>query len=261
MEGVYNATALLAERMTYINSMLNKYEKLPNRTPTSAALLGTSVPMAVQESAMSAEAAAEGIEQLPEDGGDVRTGLMGALAGLMPSAETSCPSDDGSDDGGSSSNGGSSGLGLSQIGSALFGGEPASGEARPPVPSGVGPAAVSENGDSSSHASATSSSTSTTTLDCIPSGERAPFGGPYASSSVPDAANIAPPPRLDAGVRSSIVEKRPSFKARMSQQPIAVPAGGPAPSQARRLLRVGSSQDKQVASLTQKAASSAPAYR
>ena len=53
VEGVYNATALLAERMTYINSMLNKYEKLPSRAPTSAALLGTSVPLLVEARSIS----------------------------------------------------------------------------------------------------------------------------------------------------------------------------------------------------------------
>ena len=43
-EGVYNATALLAERLSYIVSMLNKYEKLPSRAPTAGALIGSSVP-------------------------------------------------------------------------------------------------------------------------------------------------------------------------------------------------------------------------
>jgi hypothetical protein len=48
-EGVYNATALLAERLSYIVSMLNKYEKLPSRAPTAGALLGSSVPSNTME--------------------------------------------------------------------------------------------------------------------------------------------------------------------------------------------------------------------
>ena len=48
---MYNATALLAERLSYIVSMLNKYEKLPSRAPTAGALLGSSVPSNTMEEA------------------------------------------------------------------------------------------------------------------------------------------------------------------------------------------------------------------
>lgn len=40
-EGVYNATALLGDRLLYIQSMLDKYQKIPTRTSTSPMALVT----------------------------------------------------------------------------------------------------------------------------------------------------------------------------------------------------------------------------
>lgn len=51
-EGIYNATSLLGERLSYITTMLNKYEKLPVRAPTSSTVLGTSVPASSLEDAL-----------------------------------------------------------------------------------------------------------------------------------------------------------------------------------------------------------------
>ena len=73
-EGVYNATALLAERLSYIVSMLNKYEKLPSRAPTAAALLGSSVPTNTME------------EATKTPGNDLLTMLGGMLAMHRPSS-------------------------------------------------------------------------------------------------------------------------------------------------------------------------------
>lgn len=48
---MYNATALLAERLSYLMGMLNKYEKLPNRAPTVGAVIGSSLPSSSMEEA------------------------------------------------------------------------------------------------------------------------------------------------------------------------------------------------------------------
>ena len=64
-EGIYNATSLLGERLSYITTMLNKYEKLPVRAPTSSTVLGTSVPASSLESALGG-----GLLGVPRDAGD-----------------------------------------------------------------------------------------------------------------------------------------------------------------------------------------------
>ena len=50
-EGVYNATALLGDRLAFIGSMLDKYQKLPSRTaaPTPNMVAGMPVPAAAVE--------------------------------------------------------------------------------------------------------------------------------------------------------------------------------------------------------------------
>lgn len=92
-EGIYNATSLLGERLSYITTMLNKYEKLPVRAPTSSTVLGTSIPASSLEDALrgssspardadgGAEPGAEGEEgDAGEEGGP--TGVTAALRGV-----------------------------------------------------------------------------------------------------------------------------------------------------------------------------------
>ena len=97
-EGIYNATSLLGERLSYITTMLNKYEKLPVRAPTSSAVLGTSVPASSLEEVLRGSPSAGrdgdgGAEQGAEDGeGDAAEdagagGLTAALRGVFAQEE------------------------------------------------------------------------------------------------------------------------------------------------------------------------------
>ena len=91
-EGMYDATALLGERLSYITTMLNKYEKLPVRAPASSAVLGTSVsPSSLEDALRGANGGG------PEDAGDAGedeptgpAGVAAALRGIFAS-----PSDEG----------------------------------------------------------------------------------------------------------------------------------------------------------------------
>lgn len=228
-EGVYNATALLSERLSYINSMLNKYEKLPSRAPTAATTVGSSVPAGTIEEA-TAKPAFAGIASLITGGedaaassssgdasqqdaeGESKPGLIGALMGWQGES-------------GSGTDGGSSGSGsLSQQGAAILGGEAASTDAAQTVPSGMGPSFR----DSSSNGSGSSSS-----LESGSAGPASP--GPVSASS-----------RRPEIVRSSIVEKPPSFKFKSDVLPKGLK---PSAGASRSLLRV-KSLEEQVASLS-----------
>jgi len=94
-EGMYDATALLGERLSYITTMLNKYEKLPVRAPASSAVLGTSVSPSSLEDALrgSSGGALEPSGEPGDAGEDEPTGPAGvaaALRGIFAS-----PSDEG----------------------------------------------------------------------------------------------------------------------------------------------------------------------
>ncbi len=80
-EGMYDATALLGERLSYITTMLNKYEKLPVRAPASSAVLGTSVSPSSLEDALRG-ANGGGPEDAGDAGEDEPTGPAGVAAAL-----------------------------------------------------------------------------------------------------------------------------------------------------------------------------------
>ena len=226
-EGVYNATALLSERLSYINSMLSKYEKLPSRAPTVAATIGTSVP-------------SNTIEDASKPGGGGLLGIIGAADQLVEDA-TDALSDKDSDD---SNDGGFPDSSLSQIGAALFGGKPAGQDAAPSAPSGMGPSTGSPAATSSSSASS----------------ERRQEAAAAAATSPSQSSNgSVSSARPDFALRSSIVEKPPSFKksgSSVSSQALSS-GGSKRAGGGRTLLRV-KSLEEQVASLAKQ---SSPAYR
>ena len=268
---MYNATALLAERMTYINSMLNKYEKLPNRSPTSAALLGTSVPLtalAADDASASRqpESALDFVERLPDmtSGEGLGSGLMGALAGLMSpdsSSQEAPPPDDTS-----SGDGGSGGGGVTQASSAQMSesAEARSGNGMGASAAFAGPpaeTAPSQPFPAASQMGAGSNGSAVAMLEALPSGERTPFSQFAMAGSQPELVGApAPPAWLEAGMRSSIVERRPGFKGRGPQGGGRGGATTVAPAQARQLLRVASLEE-QIATIASQAAAQGPASR
>lgn len=231
-EGVYNATALLAERLSYIVSMLNKYEKLPSRAPTAGALLGSSVPSNTMEEAtktpgndlLSMLGGIKESTEEAEDKGQSKTGLMGALLGR--------PADSGEDEARNSSssagsaNGTSKESSLSQIGASVMGVEAAERESRPAMPAGMGPSSNpgSSNGRISGNQEANSASN---------------------VSASQGAGQTSPV------VRSMILEKPPSFKVR-SQLPGQTMAGRTSTANARPRLRVSSLDETKPASESSK---------
>ena len=266
---MYNATALLAERMTYINSMLNKYEKLPNRSPTSAALLGTSVPLTAVPSADDAgaeqpESALDFVERLPNlaNGEGLGGGLMGALAGLMSpdtgSSESSPPSDDSSSSGSGSGGGGGSGGVTSVMGPASQRSEGAeaatSGNGMGASAAFAGPAEPAPFSAAAPQGAGSSSGGGAVAMlrgdAALPSGERTRFSQFAMAGGQAEAAPMpAPASRLEPGVRSSIVERRPNGSK-----------GRAAPAQARQLLRVASLEE-QIATIASRSAAQGPASR
>ena len=217
-EGVYNATALLSERLSYINSMLSKYEKLPSRAPTVAATIGTSVPSNTIEDASQ------------KAGGGGLLSMIGAADFIEDAAEALSDKDSGD-----SSDGGIQDSSLSQIGAAIFGGKPASTEAPSSVPSGMGPAS-----------------------DTISSGiSDKKFEAPAASAEGFVSSGYGASSVGSDVLRSSIVEKPPSFKKSSSPVQSQALAAGKRSSGVRTLMRV-KSLEEQVASLAKQ---SAPAYR
>jgi hypothetical protein len=238
-EGVYNATALLSERLGYINSMLNKFEKLPSRSTTTAATLGSSVPTNTIEEATSTQNGGGGLggflsggdEPVPEadrlqDDADGKGGLMAAIMGWQNEAGKEADSSD-------AGSGAAGGKGApSQQGVAILGGEPASMDALLTVPSGMGPS-IRDDGSTSS------SSDSDSSKGGLDIGQTA--AGGRRQELMPSAESV----------RSSIVERAPTFKYRNGAVPAtkALSAGRQTSANGPSLMRV-KSLEEQVASMS-----------
>ncbi len=85
-EGVYNATALLDERLKYIIGMLDKYQKVPGGPARVSNYLSAGVPLSKDSKEAEAEQAESSSSQQQADGSDAEQTIRDQLNALATNA-------------------------------------------------------------------------------------------------------------------------------------------------------------------------------